>query len=261
MKAAAFQNHAPRGRTAGQGAFTLVEIAISMAIIGFALVAIIGALPRGMNVQRENREETIITQDAAYLMEAIRSGARGLDSLTNAVQEIYVYAAEYDANSNRLALDTRHYTYTNATLGFPLTNGFQIIGLLGTPKYVPATFGGRPGFYSNHIVASVHALNGLAAEKYPQNNPDVRQDAFGYRLITENLLLPVPEDFNTNSPSRQLSGNLREVRLLFRWPLFPGGKIGNGFQTFRTTVTGLLTNEPSGSTTWFFQPQTFVKAP
>ena len=46
-------------------AFTMIEIALSLAIIGFALVAIIGALPKGMNVQRENREETIINQDAA----------------------------------------------------------------------------------------------------------------------------------------------------------------------------------------------------
>jgi len=37
-----------------QSAFTLVEIALSIAIIGFALVAIIGVLPAGLNVQREN---------------------------------------------------------------------------------------------------------------------------------------------------------------------------------------------------------------
>ncbi len=58
-------------------AFTMVEIAISLAIIGIALVAIIGVLPLGMNVQKDNREETIINQDATVLLEAIRSGARG----------------------------------------------------------------------------------------------------------------------------------------------------------------------------------------
>src|SRR5205823_13848329 len=46
-------------------AFTMIEIAISLAVIGFALVAIIGILPTGMNVQKENREETIIGQDAS----------------------------------------------------------------------------------------------------------------------------------------------------------------------------------------------------
>ena len=37
-------------------AFTMVEIALALAIIGFALVAIIGVLPFGLNVQRQNRE-------------------------------------------------------------------------------------------------------------------------------------------------------------------------------------------------------------
>ena len=55
-------------------AFTMVEIAISLGVIAFALVAIIGVLPRGMNVQRDNREETIINQEAAVVAEAIRSG-------------------------------------------------------------------------------------------------------------------------------------------------------------------------------------------
>ena len=49
-------------------AFTMIEIAICLAIIGFALVAIIGVLPLGMNTQRDNREETIINQDATVLL-------------------------------------------------------------------------------------------------------------------------------------------------------------------------------------------------
>jgi len=50
-------------RSARRG-FTMVEIAIALAVIAFALVAIIGVLPIGMNVQRDNRAETIINQDA-----------------------------------------------------------------------------------------------------------------------------------------------------------------------------------------------------
>ena len=60
-----------------QSAFTMVEIAICLAIIGIALVAIIGVLPIGINVQKDNREETLIDQDAAVFMENIRNGARG----------------------------------------------------------------------------------------------------------------------------------------------------------------------------------------
>ncbi len=65
----------------------MVEIAICLAIIGIALISIIGVLPIGMNTQRDNREETIINQDATVLLEAVRGGARGMDDLTN-----YVYA-------------------------------------------------------------------------------------------------------------------------------------------------------------------------
>ena len=45
----------------------MIEIALCLAIIGFALVAIIAVLPRGLSVQQENREETIIGKDAADL--------------------------------------------------------------------------------------------------------------------------------------------------------------------------------------------------
>ncbi|MGD0614189.1 MAG: type II secretion system protein, partial [Verrucomicrobiota bacterium] len=60
-----------------QSGFTMIEIALCLAIIGFALVAIIGVLPTGLNVQKDNREETIINQDAAVWMDAIRHGAQG----------------------------------------------------------------------------------------------------------------------------------------------------------------------------------------
>src|SRR5437867_314634 len=60
-------------------AFTMIEIAICLAVIGFALAAIVGVLPLGMNVQRENREETVIDKDASVFIDAIRNGQMGLD--------------------------------------------------------------------------------------------------------------------------------------------------------------------------------------
>ncbi len=74
-------------------AFTIIEVAICLAIIGIALVGIIAVLPRGLNTQRDNREETIIGQDANLLLQLISNGSRGTngpiapDDLTN-----YVYA-------------------------------------------------------------------------------------------------------------------------------------------------------------------------
>src|SRR5688572_14957475 len=59
-----------------QSAFTMVEIAIALAVIAFALVAIIGILPTGLQVQRDNREDALINQDARLLVEAIKTGGR-----------------------------------------------------------------------------------------------------------------------------------------------------------------------------------------
>ena len=56
----------------------MIEIALCLAIIGFALVAIIGVLPTGLNVQKDNREETIINQDAAVWMDAVRTAPRAM---------------------------------------------------------------------------------------------------------------------------------------------------------------------------------------
>ncbi|HEX7576601.1 MAG TPA: prepilin-type N-terminal cleavage/methylation domain-containing protein, partial [Verrucomicrobiae bacterium] len=79
--------------------FTMVEIAISLAIIGIALVAILGVLPIGLRMQRDNREQTVINQDATIFMEAIRGGARGLDDLTNYVYAITNYWTIYSGGS------------------------------------------------------------------------------------------------------------------------------------------------------------------
>src|ERR1035441_8826675 len=108
--------------------FTMVEIAISLAVIGIALVAIIGVLPIGMNTQRDNREETIINQDATVFIEAIRGGARGLDDLTNSVYAITNFQVRYPAGT----INT--YGYSNGAPSF-LTNGANIVGLLSTPEY------------------------------------------------------------------------------------------------------------------------------
>ena len=226
-------------RPTDQSAFTMMEIAICLAIIGFALVAIIGVLPIGLNTQRDNREETVINQDATVLLEAIRGGARGADYLTN-----YVYAI---TNSG----------VNQAWIGYGsgnLTSGAQIIGLLSTPEFNGTT--------SNHIVAYVRSISGLAAEKPPQDNAIMREDTFTYRLLVVNA----PVAYDTNSPlagfSKQLSANQHELRLTFLWPQLPNGNLGGGRQTFRTTVAGQLSYQPTnGLPTYFYQPQTFTNAP
>jgi type II secretory pathway pseudopilin PulG len=180
----------------------MVEIAISLAVIGIALVAIIGVLPIGMNTQRDNREETIINQDATVLMEAIRGGARGLDDLTNYVYAITNYWTYYPV-SGAANSGFNGYTYASAsstpvqsTLPYfpisPINNGTNIIGLLSTPEYIAADGTPLPNtigfnYYSNHVVAYVRSISGPAVEKPPQPNDSIiREDSFGYRILCVN---------------------------------------------------------------------------
>ncbi len=255
----------------------MVEIAISLAVIGIALVAIIGVLPIGMNTQRDNREETIINQDATVFIEAIRGGARGLDDLTNYVYAITNFGGQY--KNGVLTLSPPPIGYAN----YPsfLTNGANIVGLLSMPEFTdpnnydapienPSSF----NFYnSNHIVAYVRSISGPAVEKPPQPNDSIiREDSFGYRVLCVNA--PVATDTNistlpTNNPvyiyNQQLTANLHELRLTFLWPQQPNGNLGPGRQTFRTMVAGQImqTNYYNNGSPWlyFYQSQSFVNTP
>jgi prepilin-type N-terminal cleavage/methylation domain-containing protein len=140
-----------RARSASRRGFTLIEIALCLGIIGFALIAIVSSVPTATAIQKRNRAETFINEDAMYWMEALRSGARGLDDLTNFVDEIVV-----DGVTN--------------TLNNGYGNGADIIGLLSTP--------------SAAVRATVRTISGSAAEQAQAT----RDFAFKYWL--EVTLLP-----------------------------------------------------------------------
>lgn len=259
------------------GAFTMIEVAISLAVIGFALVAIIGILPFAMNVQKENRQETIVNQDASTFINAIRNGERGVDDLTNYVVSITNYAWSYAVNQP----EVHGYTFAGSSTqpSYPLTNGFRIIGLLSTPRY--------DGFRSNYIVAYVRSLSGLASEKFPQTNADIRDFALAYRMIAE--VMPATTNFyhwrGTNYTDPSIAGNTNEItirsnawmlartvqtnfhdlRLTFRYPYVPGRSGRMERLMFRTQVSGRLTatNEPGfgtlGHRLFFFDPHSFAQ--
>ena len=337
MKPLREQSHLLRRATA---AFTIVEIAFALAIIGFALVAILGVLPLGLDVQKNNRRETIINQDANYFVAAIRGGARGLDDLTNYVMAITNYWTRFDSSGTITVTNYDGYDRSNSYVTsssqpinvWPLTDGLSIIGLLSIPKYMNR---GGGNYQSNYVVAYVQAISGAAMEKYPQNNEVVRESAFAYRMVAEltpfrpsvlsnqtitngfyhpdwtnylaaNIISnsspvqvtlavsnwaarlalgtnanPDPVFYLTNlgvnvNPagvnienfrvvanqwlvSRQITTNLYDLRLLFRWPLLPGGRIGNGRQVYRAMVSGAITNEPVNGVTWFIRPDNYIQ--
>jgi type II secretory pathway pseudopilin PulG len=227
----------------------MVEIAISLAIIGIALVGIIGVLPIGMRSQRDNREQTVINQDATVFMDAIRGGSRGLDDLTN-----YVFMV-----TNTYA----HFAYSN------FTSGAEIVGLLSTPEYVDAN--NQPTIpanaaYSNRMVAFVYSISGPAVEKPPQPNGSlIRQSSFSYGVICENLPVQMNPYAATNSAyGADLAANLHELRLTFSWPLLPNSQpplafYGTGHQTFRALIAGQLVLTTNNL--YYFQSQSFTNAP
>jgi hypothetical protein len=115
-------------------------------------------------------------------------------------------------------------------------------------------------------------MSGPANEKFPQNNPSMQDFAFSYRMTSE--VVPYWTNYydppwvqNNAMVINNLSNNLHDVRLVFRWPLRSRGQLGLGGQSFRTLVGGQLlpTLEPGYParpeySNYFFQPRTY-KAP
>ena len=217
-------------------AFTMVEIALSIAVVAFALVAIMGVLPTGLTVQRENHEDTIINQEGRYWLEAIRSGARGLDDITNHVEEIQVIVAGVTK------------TYVN-TIADPLT-AEEIIGLLSAP--LPF----HPSITNNEsrVVARVKALTGSAVDSGSLTN----ETSFRYEMqvhVTPHRILPdvmiaSTQDQNARAGADlehqrdMIAVNLHDVRLILKWPLFERGEDwvpGNERKIFSAQIAGLMT--------------------
>lgn len=246
-------------RPRANAAFTLVEIALCLGIIAFALVAIMGVMPTGLKVQKENREETIINQDGALLMEAIRSGARGLDYLTNHVQLIRI-------DRGRPGAGATEYRYSPQMTGANfLTNGEHIVGLLSSPKLKLYDDGNRMLVdETNRVRAVIRAISGNAGE----SSPNYRDMAFKYYLLcevvpytnlpTQLLQQRFPSEYYVHS--RSLLMNLHEVRLTLRWPVIDVDtdgnpvRIGRNRRTFRTLVSGDLIKTNG---LWFFNSSQF----
>jgi type II secretory pathway pseudopilin PulG len=269
-------------RRQGEQAFTMVEIAIAIGVIGFALVAVIGILPAGMNVQKDNREDTTISEDAPLFIDAIRNGGSytnnfGLDYLTNYVESITIY-------SNNVG----NLTVLSSNFGFDM--GTEIVGLLSTPEPLSVTT-------SNFIFARaiVKALGGAAVQQNGANSatafryqmdveivpyvniaPDAT--AFGnYTPGTPDYIArsnrwmevypnanpsPAPESVNIPLGMGSLAYSLFDVRLKFSWPVLPNGNVGPGRQTYRSLVASELISPPGsafkGISLWYFQPQAYT---
>ncbi len=257
-------NTLPDKKRNSRSGFTMVEIAISMAIAAFALVAILGNLPKGIQVQQENREDTLINQDAALLMEGIRNGARGFRGLFNQVDRIDIL------NSAGAPL-----TLTLQDNADIVSNPERVVSLLTTPKYIFSDNAGS-NVVTNEVYAVVRSISGSSGEK----DPDLADFAFKYRVQAEIIPFnPFPSNFAltfTNSPNQSLAAlapavgtaaqtnnwrrarsmnqNFYELKLTYRWPVLDNGSVGRRKRVYRTMVQSPLvqTNITQNIVGYFF---------
>ena len=241
----------PRSVPRGTRAFTMVEIALSLAVVAFGLVAIIGVLPTGMTVQRDNREDTLINQEGRLWIEAIRNGALGLNYLTNYVEQVKI---EPNPSNNYPTIKIDN---TNS----PYLTSSDIISLLSVPK-IEVSGTNR---YTNRITARVRAITGPATEQSPFTN--AVQNTFRYMLQSEIMPhYPLPPDLiiaalrdSTNQNqwptivryNEAMGSNLWDVRLVLRWPVIERGNdwfVGNNRKTFHARISGVLQSRTNFST-------------
>ncbi|MFM7102580.1 MAG: type II secretion system protein [Verrucomicrobiota bacterium] len=233
-------------------AFTMTELALCIAVIGIALVAIIGVLPSGLNVQKENREDTLIAEDAKYLLECIRSGSVGVADLTNYVERV-------DWTRRGLRVNEQHFFY-GATYDGPrqggilLTNPLHVVALLSLPREEPQPDGRT---VTNLVVAQFRSFSSPFSQKpYPEPggvppSPRRLDLALRYQVLAECIRPATRPAFvvnqaPTNAAALQrqqfhLDAALTEVRLAFQWPLVQVGntvRAGNNRRVFRTQTLG-----------------------
>ena len=210
----------------------MVEIALSLGIIAIALVAIIGVMPTGLQVQRNNREDTILTRDGQYFLEAIRSGSVGSSELTK-----YVLAITYSNSLGNVVVHTNSPTgQVRGNHLNTLTNSQAIIGLLSTPRYFTDAQG---NVVTNYIRALVRSVTSTAEEQSNRwRSPEVNEFlpyGFVYLLSSEvvplNILPPVLTNWTGGralaraGPSifQQLAPRAQPVDQLQRTAIDPAG--------------------------------------
>lgn len=244
----------------GGRAFTMIEIALALGVVAFAMVALIGVLPTGLTVQKDNLEDTIVNEDGTLLLEAIRSGSRGADELTNFFDSITV--------SNR---QDGSIVFTNDSKAARfLTNGAAIVGLLSSPKYFVGT---DKALVQNQVTAKMRAMSGSTLSR----DPALKDFAFSYQATVEVVpfqLLP-PEATNDRQEglskidqearaanrrlNEQMSVNSWEVRLHIQWPLYLDKgqwRVGGNRKVFRTFVAGQMVRQNGLS---YIIPNTFTR--
>lgn len=171
----------------------MIELALCIGIIAFAMVAIMGVLPLGLSVQKQNREDTIIDQEGQQWINILKNGQGGWGDLTNYLD--YVLVDHQQLNGIGGGAGPAVYGFRGPffsdTVPKPnvlLTNANHIVGLLSVP-----TFEADSGVvYSNRVLAVVRSISGSQNSQVRRSLSDTAalaesqsQDAFRYQIEVE----------------------------------------------------------------------------
>ena len=210
--------------------FTMIEVALSLAIVAFALVAIMGVMPAGLNVQRENREETIISQDAEYLMEAIRMGvlATNLDVLRSNITLLEATGVHNGATNMPV------YLWTNGASVYPPSIG-QILIHLNRPLASTITLNNI--LLTNHVRLRFRGFSGNMASVASSTNLD---NSFQYEVVPRIERIDIDPSIGSQTSRSFITNNQYSLTLQFRWPVLPSGNLGLGSKSFHTQLKGAI---------------------
>jgi len=239
----------------------MLEIAVSLGVIAIAMVAILGVLPSGLNVQKDNRERTFINEDARFIIDALREGGEALYVLTNHVEAILRVGTNQAGATvtHTLILPNIHFdpTFVQSELGrpsgqvdLPINTPLFILAALSTPSGTPID---TKNFALSHTVALMRSFGGGMMEQVQGASNDL---SFHYYLTIE--VAPFNTFYATNdiinagtgngealqSLFRQYqvnveANNMHELRLTFAWPVLANGRVGVNRQTYRTLISGV----------------------
>ncbi len=227
----------------GRAAFTMGEVAIALAVVAFGLVAVLGVLPVGLNVQRDNREDTLIKNDGEYWMHALRGGRLALDSL-NHVEWMEIHTP-----------DTKLYRAEFAALqfdGHPADSALWPVfhDAAGNAQLPPASYRGslKQSTWRGDVIGWLSTPDSMAVRKIAKVRPmgsTVLQRKFGEKTVGRDGRVMYRNEGGDQTFSYLLESSVVErapsfweVKLTMRWPILEEGatadtvKTGPGRRTF-----------------------------
>jgi|YelNatPaOPRAMG01_1025707.scaffolds.fasta_scaffold64862_3 hypothetical protein len=231
----------------------MIEIALALAVIAFGLVAIIGFLPFGLGVQRENKDDTVIDHDARMFLQFIRMEPDvpiDLETLhrlwtyivpdKDGIRKVWVtnvtIVYEKECGQLKSSQVTGVYEYEAVSPFINPISDRPKVSMDALLKLKP--FGGQIEVDTNadrlkvtitRLTVRLRAGAGSAFDKYPQTDSAVTEMSFKYLLVRETT--PVVSKWQLGSLPQ-----LYDVRFSFAWPVYPNGTVGYGRRVYRTQV-------------------------